>query len=124
LINGASGGVGTFAVQIAKAFGAAVTGVCSTPNVNMVRSVGAGQVIDYTQRDFTKSGQRYDLILDTGDRSLPDLSALARPSSVVSLRCCLRFAKSIRSDSQTTSRTSMLVWSKCRRPGSISGSWS
>jgi NADPH:quinone reductase-like Zn-dependent oxidoreductase len=64
LVNGAAGGVGAFAVQIARSFGANVTGVCSTRNVDLVRSIGANTVIDYTQQDCTRSGPRYDIVLD------------------------------------------------------------
>jgi NADPH:quinone reductase-like Zn-dependent oxidoreductase len=83
LINGAAGGVGTFAVQIAKSFGAEVTGVCSTRNVGMVRSIGADQVIDYTQEDFTKSGQRYDLLFDcVGNHSLSACRRVLNPKGI------------------------------------------
>jgi NADPH:quinone reductase-like Zn-dependent oxidoreductase len=81
LINGASGGVGTFAVQIAKSYGAEVTGVCSTRNLDMVRSLGADHVIDYTKEDFTKSDQRYDVILDNvANHSLSECRRVLNPN--------------------------------------------
>lgn len=80
LINGAAGGVGTFAVQIAKAFGAEVTAVCSTRNVDLARSIGADHVIDYSQQDFARSSQRWNVVLDTvGNRSLSDLRRATEP---------------------------------------------
>jgi NADPH:quinone reductase-like Zn-dependent oxidoreductase len=84
LINGAAGGVGTFAVQIAKWFGAEVTGVCSTRNVDMVRSIGADHVIDYTQEDFTTNGRRYDLVLDNvGNHSLSACRRVLNPKGIL-----------------------------------------
>ena len=86
LINGASGGVGTFAVQIAKAFGADVTAVCSTGNVDLVRSLGADHVVDYTREDFTRGGERHDLMLDiAGSRSFSSSDACLTPEATVVL---------------------------------------
>jgi NADPH:quinone reductase-like Zn-dependent oxidoreductase len=82
LVNGASGGVGTFAVQIAKALGAEVTGVCCTRNVDLVRSLGADHVVDYEQEDFTRNGERYDLFLDVaGSRSWSECKRVLKPDS-------------------------------------------
>jgi NADPH:quinone reductase-like Zn-dependent oxidoreductase len=83
LINGASGGVGTFAVQIAKSLGAEVTGVCSTRNLEMVRSIGADHVIDYTREDFTKGTQHYDVIVDNvGTHSVSEYERVLNPHGV------------------------------------------
>src|SRR5476649_988469 len=83
LVNGASGGVGTFAVQIAKSFGTEVTGVCSTRNLDMVRSIGADHVIDYTKEDFTKTDQRYDLIYDlVGNHSFSERRRILTPNGI------------------------------------------
>lgn len=86
LINGAAGGVGTFAVQIAKSFGAEVTAVCSAKNVELVRSIGADHVVDYADEDFTRTGRQYDLILDAvGNRSLSDLRRALTPEGALVL---------------------------------------
>ncbi len=83
LINGASGGVGTFAVQLAKAFGAEVTGVCSTRNLEMARAIGADYVIDYTREDFTRNGRQYDLIVDiAASRSVSDYKRALRLNGI------------------------------------------
>jgi NADPH:quinone reductase-like Zn-dependent oxidoreductase len=105
LINGAAGGVGTFAVQIAKSFGANVTGVCSTKNVELVRSLGADRVIDYTRDDFAQDRQHYDLLLDNvGNRTLSAMRRVLSPNGkcvmagapkelwAVSTRLCKAFA--------------------------------
>jgi len=86
LVNGASGGVGTFAVQIAKSIGAEVTGVCRTRNVELLRSIGADHVIDYTVEDFARNGRRYDVVLDlVGNRSLTDFRRALTPTGTLVL---------------------------------------
>ena len=86
LINGASGGVGAFAVQIAKSYGTEVTGVCSTRNLDLVRSIGADHVIDYTKEDFTNNGQRYDLIFDTiGNLSVSGCQRALSPNGICAI---------------------------------------
>ena len=86
LINGASGGVGTFAVQIAKSYGTEVTGVCSTRNLDLVRSIGADHVIDYTKEDFTNNGQQYDLIFDTiGNLSVSGCQRALSPNGICAI---------------------------------------
>jgi NADPH:quinone reductase-like Zn-dependent oxidoreductase len=86
LVNGASGGVGTFAVQIAKSYGAHVTGVCSTRNVQLVRSIGADHVIDYTRENFTDNARRYDVVFDlVGNRSLTECRRALTPTGTLIL---------------------------------------
>ncbi|TMR14650.1 NAD(P)-dependent alcohol dehydrogenase [Nonomuraea turkmeniaca] len=84
LVNGAAGGVGTFTVQLAKAYGAEVTGVCGTGNVELVRSIGADHVVDYTQEDFTRAGRRYDLMIDmAGNHPLSAIRRVLAPKGVL-----------------------------------------
>ncbi|MFG1664570.1 NAD(P)-dependent alcohol dehydrogenase [Streptomyces sp. Y7] len=86
LVNGASGGVGTFAVQLAKAYGAEVTAVCSTRNIDLVRSLGADRVVDYTQEDFTRGDARYDVVLDlVGNHSLGEFRRVLKPVATLVL---------------------------------------
>jgi NADPH:quinone reductase-like Zn-dependent oxidoreductase len=109
LVNGASGGIGTFAVQIAKSYGAEVTAVCSTRNIEMVRSIGADRVIDYTREDFTKSEQQYDLIFDAiGNHSLSARRRLLSPKGI----CVMAGGPSGRWKMGLASGFKALIWSQ------------
>jgi NADPH:quinone reductase-like Zn-dependent oxidoreductase len=109
LVNGASGGIGTFAVQIAKSYGAEITGVCSTRNADMVRSIGADRVIDYTQEDFTKSEQRYDLIFDAvGNHSLSARRRVLSPKGI----CVMAGGPSGRWQMGLARSIKALIWSQ------------
>jgi NADPH:quinone reductase-like Zn-dependent oxidoreductase len=108
LINGGSGGVGTFAVQIAKLFGAHITGVCSTANIDMVRSIGADRVIDYTRDDFTRSGERYDIILDcVGNVPLSACRRVLNPKGIL-----VMIGAPDRASGILARTTGALVWSR------------
>ena len=124
LINNASGGVGTFAVQIAKSLGAEVTGVCSTRNVEMVRSIGADHVFDYTKEDFTRSGQRYDLILDNiGTHSFSAYRRALTPQGIVIAqhRPCRH---GLPPQGVSCCRRSAVRWRRCSRGRRPARTWS
>lgn len=111
LINGAAGGVGTFAVQIAKSFEAEVTGVCSTRNVEMVRSMGADHVIDYTRQDFTQSGERYDLLFDlVANHSLTDCRRVLNPTGMYIGAGVIALGGSIAALMRRLLKTMVLSW--------------